>query len=349
MKAIKIKSKNNAQVVTDAKKPELRPDYLLVKTYAVALNPTDWKHITFVDAEVTSGCDFAGVVEEVGPEVTKSFKKGDRVYGVIHGANQSQPESGAFAEYLITKGDLTLKMPDGMDFTDAASLGMGICTVGQGLFQALQLPMPDQPTKEKFPVLIYGGSSAMGAYGIQFAVAAGLEVVTTASKHNHEYVKSLGATSVFDYRDENVGAEIRRATGNKLCYAWDAISEHDSPRICGDALASPAPDGKELKYASVLRVKVDRSDVHSEAKLMYTIYGESFYKAAFGAKETPASEEDYEFMKKFVAISEKLVADGKIKPHNVDVRDGGLDGVLKGLEDMKNGKVSANKLVYKVV
>jgi NADPH:quinone reductase-like Zn-dependent oxidoreductase len=170
MKAIKVKSAGNAHVV-DVDKPELRPDYLLVKTHAVALNPTDWKHIGFVNDPVTVGCDFAGVVEEVGSQVNKSFKKGDRVYGVVHGSNQSQPDGGSFAEYLVAKGDLTLKIPENMSFTDAASLGMGIATVGQGLYQALELPFPDQPTKEKFPIFIYGGSSAMGAYGIQYAVA----------------------------------------------------------------------------------------------------------------------------------------------------------------------------------
>jgi NADPH:quinone reductase-like Zn-dependent oxidoreductase len=171
MKAIKIKTAGTAVVVTDAKKPELKPDYLLVKTHAVALNPTDWKHVGFVNDPVVVGCDWAGVVEEVGSQVTKSFKKGDRVYGVNHGSNQSAPEGGSFGDYLVSKGDLTLKIPDGMDFTDAAALGMGISTVGQGLYQALGLPLPDQPAKEKFSVLIYGGGSAMGAYAIQFAVA----------------------------------------------------------------------------------------------------------------------------------------------------------------------------------
>jgi hypothetical protein len=84
---------------------------------------------------------------------------------------------------------------------------------------------------------------------------------------------------------------------------------------------------------------------------MYTIYGESYVKGSTvkQGRETPASEEDFNFMKTFIAISEKLVADGKIKPHNVDVREGGLEGVLRGLEDMKAGKISANKLVYKLI
>jgi NADPH:quinone reductase-like Zn-dependent oxidoreductase len=82
MKAIVINGKH-ASVVTDRPTPKLRPDYILVKPVAVALNPTDWKHIAGGVAAVggLSGCDYAGIVEEVGAEVTKKFKKGDRIAG----------------------------------------------------------------------------------------------------------------------------------------------------------------------------------------------------------------------------------------------------------------------------
>lgn len=79
---------------------------------------------------------------------------------------------------------------------------------------------------------------------------------------------------------------------------------------------------------------------------MYTTFGEPFDKYGHNF---PASEEDFQFMKAFVALSEKLIEDGKLKPHNYDVRDDGLNGVLSGLKDMKDGKVSATKLVYKVL
>jgi NADPH:quinone reductase-like Zn-dependent oxidoreductase len=168
MRAIKIQSRGNAAAV-DTKIPSIRPDYILVKVKAVALNPTDWKHIGFVSQQATVGCDYSGVVEDVGSAVTLPWKKGDRVCGVVHGANEVQLEDGAFGEYLVSKGDLQIRIPDGMTFEQAAALGMGVSTVGQGMYQSLGLPLPNNPTKEKFPILIYGGSSAMGAYGIQYA------------------------------------------------------------------------------------------------------------------------------------------------------------------------------------
>ena len=120
--------------VIDSPIPQLRPDYVLVKTAAVALNPTDWKHIAFMpDVEgCTSGCDYSGVVKAVGANVT-TLKAGDRIAGWTHGGNKTNKEDGSFAEYLVAKEGIQLKIPDNVSFEDAATLGVGISTIGQGL------------------------------------------------------------------------------------------------------------------------------------------------------------------------------------------------------------------------
>jgi NADPH:quinone reductase-like Zn-dependent oxidoreductase len=69
--------------------PKLRDDYILVKTAAVAINPTDWQTLdeTFKPGTTHTllGCDAAGVVVEVGKNVTRDFKPGDRIVGMAHG------------------------------------------------------------------------------------------------------------------------------------------------------------------------------------------------------------------------------------------------------------------------
>lgn len=155
--------------------PWLRDDCILVKPLAVALNPTDWRHVKGGRARdgCIVGCDYAGVVEAVGCRVTKPWKPGDRVFGCGHGANLVNPDDGVFAEKATVVGDLQMKMPDGLSFEKAATLGLGSITVGQGLYQkALKLQMPSERfTRENnnVPVLIYGGSTATGALAIQFA------------------------------------------------------------------------------------------------------------------------------------------------------------------------------------
>ena len=171
MKAVVIKG-TDAQFVKDRSLPKLRPDYVLVKPYAVALNPTDWKHVSFQRAKdgALIGCDYAGVVEEVGSSVTKTWRKGDRICGCVHGSNLVNEEDGAFAEYIVAKGDLQMKVPMELDFEKAATVSLGAITVGQGLYQkSLKLNLPTDPIRTQEYVLIYGGGTATGGLAIQYA------------------------------------------------------------------------------------------------------------------------------------------------------------------------------------
>lgn len=170
MKAIVVNG-TRATVVDSRPIPKLRDDYLLIKTVAVALNPTDAKAITQGRGVENglSGCDFAGIVEEVGPSVTKPWKKGDRVFGCTHGANSSNAEDGAFAEIIVAKGDTCMSIPDGMSFEEAATIGVSAITCGQGLFQKMKLKLPNDPILNKKYILVYGGSTSAGTLAIQYA------------------------------------------------------------------------------------------------------------------------------------------------------------------------------------
>jgi NADPH:quinone reductase-like Zn-dependent oxidoreductase len=164
------------EVVRARASPRLRPDYVLISTVAVALNPTDVKAISQARAAPDGllGCDFSGTILEVGPAVKKNFSKGDRVFGFAHGANFNEAEDGAWAEVIAAKGDCCMKMPSGWTFEGAATMGASTITAGQGLFQEMRLRLPlvaDSATNgmnEKEYILIYGGSSSAGLLAIQF-------------------------------------------------------------------------------------------------------------------------------------------------------------------------------------
>lgn len=195
--AIVVKAPKLAEVA-EISIPKLRDDYIGIKVHAVALNPTDWKHVDFIAPPGSRiGCDYAGVVESIGSKVSKGFKLGDRVAGFAHGGNTGQPEDGAFGEHIVAKGDIQIQIPENLSFEEAATLGVGVTTVGQGLYQSLKLPLPNHPATTPFFVLVYGGSTATGSLAIQYAKLSGLKVVTTCSPHNFEYVKSLGAVEAF--------------------------------------------------------------------------------------------------------------------------------------------------------
>ena len=89
-KAVVHKTKGVAEIRSDVPLPKLRDEYIIVKTKAVALNPTDWKSLDGrTSAGAIVGCDYAGVVEEVGKAVTTPFKKGEKVAGFVFGGKIS--------------------------------------------------------------------------------------------------------------------------------------------------------------------------------------------------------------------------------------------------------------------
>lgn len=74
-------------MVEDLPMPSLRDDFIIVKTEYVALNPTDMYHVDrWPSPGALVGCDYSGVVEEVGKAVKNGLRKGDRVAGFVHGS-----------------------------------------------------------------------------------------------------------------------------------------------------------------------------------------------------------------------------------------------------------------------
>ncbi|KAJ0423902.1 NAD(P)-binding protein [Aspergillus carlsbadensis] len=342
-KAVITTSAKTAEVASNRRIPTLLDDSILVKTTSVALNPTDWKHIDFLAPPgVVIGCDYAGTVVEVGKDVKKPFKKGDRICGFVHGSNTLHPEVGAFAEYILVKGDLQYGVPEGMRDQEAATVGLGVTTAALGLYRSLGLALPSEPVEEKDrkQILVYGGSTATGTLAIQFAKLSGYEVLTTCSARHFDRVKELGADAVFDYNEPNSASAIKAQTNDGLTLAFDTVSVESSAKYCDLALSS-----KGGQYSSLLPIKIERENVQSRSTMAYTVFGEKFI---FGPKEIPAQPEDRAFMETFCGVFEDLLASGRVKVHPPRVCDGGLDGILNGLQLLREGKVSGEKLVYNI-
>ncbi|KAJ5654514.1 hypothetical protein N7490_001517 [Penicillium lividum] len=212
-------------------------------------------------------------------------------------------------------------------------MGVALYTAGQGLIQNLGLPFMDEQSTEPIPILIYGGSSVTGAMGIQLAKLAGYTPIVTCSKHNFDFVKSLGAAAVFDYKDPECGKKIREYTKDSMTLAWDTISEESSALICAEALSSSGG-----RYGSLGPSKCPRDDVQSNMTRQFK--SES--------TKIPAMPDHLAFAKKLAILSEKFLAEKKIKPLVPKVMAGGLNGIANGLQFLRENKVSAQKLVYRV-
>ena len=225
--------------VASAPYPSPEDNEIIIQNAAVAINPVDWavqamgeSLFPWLAFPLTLGSDVAGTVTEVGRAVTR-FKPGDRVLGHALALTTSATREGAFQTYTALKAHLASPIPASLSFESAAVLPLGLSTAACGLFQknylALAYPTvpPPRPTGET--LLVWGGSTSVGSNAIQLAVAAGYEVITTASAKNWEYVKKLGAGAAFDYNSESVVQDLVEVFKGKKCAGAIAIGSAGAP------------------------------------------------------------------------------------------------------------------------
>lgn len=230
--------------VGDTEKGSPGAGEILIQNKAIAINPVDWKvqdtGMFIQQWPIVLGCDVAGIVEEVGSGVS-NVKKGDRVTAHTVSLVQQQPKYGGFQLYSTVPGAKACKIPDSTSFNEAVVLPLAFDTAAVGLFDShskgsMGLEKPTlTPTQSGKTVVVYGGSSSVGALAIQLATASGAHVIATASSHNFDFCKSLGAQSVFDYKSSSVVDDVVKAVNDSaprnFVGIYDAISTQDSYKI----------------------------------------------------------------------------------------------------------------------
>ena len=175
-------------------------DEVLVRVRAASVNRADLDGITprpsfvrlFIGLRAPRnhrlGLDVAGVVERVGPEVTR-FRPGDEVFGDLFSFGQ-----GAFAEYVSAPERAFATMPAGMTFEEAATLPHSAILAVQGLRRR-----DGRSIRPGDKVLIDGASGNVGPFAVQIAKSMGADVTAVAAPAKMDFVRSLGADRVLDY------------------------------------------------------------------------------------------------------------------------------------------------------
>lgn len=206
MKAIRVNEFGGPEVLKleEIERPVPAVDEILVKMYATSVNPADYvvreggNEVlrSFLKLPLGLGLDAAGVVEETGSEVTV-FKKGDKVYGV-----PNFPGDGSYAEYITAKASQFDLMPENITFNEAGALPSCALIAWNGIVDTGKL----QPGQR---VLIHGAAGGVGNLAVQFARALGAYVIGTASAHNFDFLKELGADEVIDYNNQHFEELLR--------------------------------------------------------------------------------------------------------------------------------------------
>ncbi|KAI3321468.1 GroES-like protein [Xylariaceae sp. AK1471] len=324
-------SKGPKVQIIDSPLPKPGADQVVIRVIVSGSNPKDWKVPMWMNSTLNQGDDIAGVVHEVGENVTE-FKTGDRV-AAFH---EMLTPGGSYAEYALAHQHTTFHIPKHTTFEEAAAIPLAAMTSAVGLYIRLGLPQPwGPPVTESIPLIIYGAGTAVGSYAIQLAQRSNIHPLICVAGRSVAHVEKLidrskGDTLV-DYRggDDALVENLQKAVNGKpVLYAFDAVSENNSYVNLGKVLAEGA------KITLVLP-KQDDSELPSYIQHSITSVG-SVHK----------DNKDFGYI--YFRYFTRGLQEGWFKPQPQEVRPGGLGGVQQALEDLMNGKASAVKYVFRI-
>jgi NADPH:quinone reductase-like Zn-dependent oxidoreductase len=207
--------------IKEVDRPVPSADQVLVRVHAASVNRADldglyprWQFIRLFyglrrPRHHRLGLDAAGVVDSVGPDVTR-LGPGDRVFGDMFAFGE-----GAFAEYVCAPEKAFLPMPTGMPFEDAATLPHSAVLAFQGLRTGGRTVGPSDK------VLVVGASGNVGPFVVQIAKSRGAEVTGVCRTEKMDFVRSLGADHVIDYTTTDY-----TRTGERYDWIVDVDAHH---------------------------------------------------------------------------------------------------------------------------
>ncbi|KAH8074799.1 GroES-like protein [Cristinia sonorae] len=312
------------------------PGEVLIRVESTALNPVDWKvqvYGVFVNEyPAILGTDSAGVVVEVGEGVT-NLAVGDRVFHQGWFTNRL----ATFKQFTISAAEIVAKIPDNITFDQAASIPVGLGATFIGLYGKLNVrgaglvaPWQDGGLGKYAgqPIVVFGGSTSVGQYVLQFAKLSGFSpIITTASPRNAGLVKSLGATHFIDRSTppDDIISEVKKITGDPFEIVYDAVAEESTQNVAYDILS---PGGI---LVLVLPSNVDKSKITPTKRIVTT-------------SGTVHNEDNRELGVQLYSKLSDYLASGDLKPNRTETIPGGLSGIPNGLKRLQNNEVSGIKL-----
>jgi NADPH:quinone reductase-like Zn-dependent oxidoreductase len=268
MKAVLFEKHGGPEVLhlTEVPDPTAGPGEVVVDIHAASVNAADYKVRQGGGAYGSSGVrlphilgrDFSGSVSAVGPDV-RDLEVGDAVFGVC-----DQGVEGAYAEKIAIKAAIIAKKPVRLGHAEAAAMALTSLTALWALEDTAKL-------KPGETILIQGGAGGVAGFAIQLAKHIGATVITTASAHNHDYVRQLGAVRVIDYNQEDFSKVVADCDVVFDTVGGDVQVRSYAVLKPGGRLVwiAPAPAGFEpiRRDVQVLRPNVVRDRAHLERML----------------------------------------------------------------------------------
>lgn len=230
---------------------------VLIRVRAAGVNPVDWK-VAQRRIGMVPGVDVAGTIDSLGEGVS-GFAVGEAVLGWAR-------QSGSYAEYAVVPVNSLARKSKALSFEQAAGVPIAAETAYRALHEAAKV-------QKGQTVLIHGAAGGVGSAAVQIAKAAGAKVIGTASPNNHEFLKSLGADQVIDYKSQRFEEVVKKV--DLVINTVDADTATRSVAVLreGGTLVSVAgaPDAAACAAAKVICTRPNRDTGASNAELLQRV------------------------------------------------------------------------------
>jgi NADPH2:quinone reductase len=272
MKAITVNDAGAPPAVRDdLPAPIPGPREVLVRVQASSVNPVDNSIAAGMLAgmgveheyPVILGRDYAGVVEQVGDDVT-GYAAGDEVFGFLVHANPTVRD-GSWAELIVSDDASIARRPAGVDVATAGAAPLAAITALTAI-DALDLSEGDT-------MLIVGATGGVGSLAVQLAADAGATIVAPALPEDEQYLRGLGVTEVVP-REGDVAAAVRERFPDGVDALLDLVNyapgNYDAALKDGARVASPTGAAGEGPGRTMVIAQPTTANLDRVARLLDT-------------------------------------------------------------------------------
>ncbi|KAJ5619165.1 hypothetical protein N7510_003149 [Penicillium lagena] len=283
--------------------------------------------------------DVGGVVASIGSEVqSTSLKPGVRVVALASSFYyKGSPNYGALQRYVLVRAECVTVLPDALSFVEGSVFPLAVFTAWNGWnFTGVPLaPLSAPAGAKKEVVLVWGASTSVGTIAVQAAKVMGYTVYATASAQHHDYIKSLGATRMFDYKAEDVGSQIKNAAKEDGVDITKGYLAQGDQQLVVDLMNELK--GQEARAKLAIAPLVD-----TELKPPETVET-TFVRPP----EDLAERNQWSSWIFNVWLQENLAGGSLVPSPKIKVVEGGLESANKALDELRAG-VSCLKIVVQL-
>jgi NADPH2:quinone reductase len=279
--------------LADVPAPQMRPGDLLVKVMAAGVNRADllqregyYGAQSYGESELL-GLELAGEVVAAGNDIT-DIRPGERVMAIVGG--------GAYAEYARVDRGMAVRIPDGLDYVEAAAVMESFVTAWEAVVHL-------GAAGKGCTVLVHAAAGGVGSAAVEIAHALGATVYGTAPAARRPEVEALGADIVFDYRTEDFERGVRDATGGK---GADVVIDFVGGDYLARNLRSLAPGGR--------LVQVGLLSGQDEATIPLNLLLHNHLRLIGTVMKSRSALEKRAMICRFAEGALPLFVDGRLKP-----------------------------------